>query len=107
MADRSYPNLTVKADEVVAFKQSKEFWEMNSNHRALLFDIKVAVLNKNINEVIKELNSYAREVNAASIPYRPKSTNSNAYAFSAIERITGKRVPSDPYMPGSGVKILK
>jgi hypothetical protein len=53
------------------------------------------------NSVKNTLSNYGAAVNAAKIPYRPLSTNSNAFAFSAVTKILGYRPASNFVTPGS------
>lgn len=47
------------------------------------------------------LSNYGAAVNSAKIPYRPLSTNSNAFAFGAVQNILGFRPASNFTTPGS------
>lgn len=47
------------------------------------------------------LSNYGAAVNSAKIPYRPLSTNSNAFAFGAVQKILGFRPTSNFTTPGS------
>lgn len=51
------------------------------------------------------LGSFNRSVDSANIPYRPLSTNSNAYAGTAYSVLTGRPAPATGVLPGSTVDL--
>lgn len=52
-----------------------------------------------------QLQKFNNAVDAANIPYQPRSTNSTAYAGTAYGVITGKEAPSRQVLPGSDVNL--
>jgi RHS repeat-associated protein len=63
------------------------------------------VLKKDFAEVRSQLESFGQAVNDARIDYRPKSTNSNAYAGTAYQAITGETAPVNEELKGSGTDL--
>jgi RHS repeat-associated protein len=53
------------------------------------------------------LTTFNRSIDSANIAYRPTSTNSNAYAGTAYNVLTGKTPPSSSKLPGSDVNLQK
>ncbi len=52
-------------------------------------------------EIVSKAESYVEEVNSSDIPYKPRTQNSNTFAYSAYEEITGEEAGSDDDLPGS------
>jgi hypothetical protein len=64
-----------------------------------------AVLKEPIGKAVGALNNFNRAVDSANIAYRPQSTNSNAYAGTAYNVLTGKTAPSSSSLPGSNLNL--
>lgn len=107
MQDKGYTGITVQADVAVAYKQSSEYQQIEVKHRALLLNKELVTLNRPITDVLKEFNNYAKAVTDTKTLYRPRSTNSNAYAFGAAQKVTGVTVPAMKQFPGSGTRLIK
>ena len=58
-----------------------------------------------IADVAAKLQTFNTAVDKAKIDYKPRSTNSNAYAGTAYKVVTGKAAPASPVLPGSKVNL--
>jgi hypothetical protein len=58
-------------------------------------------LKGSIDKAEAKLQKFNNAVDAAKIPYTPRSDNSNAYAGSAYRQLTGRTPPSSSSRPGS------
>jgi hypothetical protein len=63
------------------------------------------VLKEPIGKAVGTLGNFNRAVDSANISYRPQSTNSNAYAGTAYNALTGKTSPSSSSLPGSNLNL--
>ena len=57
------------------------------------------------NNTVRRLINYGMDVNRANIPYRPTSTNSNAFAHQAIQQLGYARPSSATLAPGSSTVL--
>lgn len=63
------------------------------------------VLKEPIGKAVGALDKFNRVVDSANIAYRPQSTNSNAYAGTAYNVLTGNSPPSSRSLPGSNLNL--
>ena len=63
------------------------------------------VLKQPLQDVVNEAAEISNAVNAAQIPYRAQSTNSNAFANTTYQSLTGKVPPDQENATGSGTKL--
>jgi RHS repeat-associated protein len=97
--NRSYKNVTVFAD-LTTFAESSELREMQQ-HGISDEVVDTFIDPREIAEVLQDFGEYNQNVNDAEIPYRPRSTNSNSYATSSFEEVTGQEVKGEQWLPGS------
>jgi RHS repeat-associated protein len=62
-------------------------------------------LREDIGTVKNKLDKTNAAINRAEIDYRPKTTNSNAYAGTAYKDVTGKTAPALTSAPGSTITL--
>lgn len=62
-------------------------------------------LKQPLDDVLKSATKIATAVNNANIPYRPESTNSNAFANTAYKELTGKTPPQQDVAEGAETKL--
>jgi hypothetical protein len=62
-------------------------------------------LKEDIGAAKSTLSKFNAAVDSAKISYKPQSTNSNAYAGTAYQVVTGKQAPSMHALPGSDVNL--
>ena len=67
--------------------------------------VNVGETKKSFDEVVSELETFGKKVNAAEIPYRPVTRNSNSFAHQAVEVVTGDRPKPAAWAPGSGKRL--
>ncbi|HEY0199190.1 MAG TPA: RHS repeat-associated core domain-containing protein [Rhodanobacter sp.] len=60
----------------------------------------VVVVPDDLSTVLKNASAISTAVNAANIPYLPKTTNSNSYANTTYQWLTGKTAPHQDYFTG-------
>ena len=63
------------------------------------------VVPNDISEVMGVAQSIADTINAAQVPYQARSSNSNAFANSAYQALTGKVPPDQDQAIGSGTPL--
>jgi hypothetical protein len=107
LVNKSFKGVLVQADDAVQFQLSNESVQMDLKGRKLLFSKEITTLQEPIDSVLKKFNDYAHSVNKQNLLYRPRTINSNAYAFGAIETVTGVVVAPDKRIPGSGERLIK
>ena len=83
------------------WEDSEESWS-HENRNLSGSDI---ILDDDINCVINAAKSIAAAVRRAKIPYRARSSNSNAFANSAYQALTGKVPPYQDAAIGSGTRL--
>ena len=67
--------------------------------------VNVSETEKSFDAVVSELETFGKKVNAAEIPYRPVTRNSNSFAHQAVEVVTGDRPKPEAWAPGSGKRL--
>ena len=65
----------------------------------------VAETEQSFDEVVSKLEAFGKKVNAAEIPYRPVTRNSNSFAHQAVAVVTGDRPKPAAWAPGSGKRL--
>ena len=65
----------------------------------------VVVVPQSLKEVVSSAQKIANKVNDANIPYRAQTTNSNAFANTVYQSLTGKVPPQQDLATGSDTKL--
>jgi hypothetical protein len=107
LTDKAYDGVTLFASPVENYIKggSVEHNVVELNRRLVRSRTEILRTDENVYSIMRRGNNYAAQVNAAKIPYRPRSTNSNAYAFNAAEVLFSVSVPSRSSLPGSETKL--
>ncbi|MGH7239193.1 MAG: hypothetical protein ACREHG_03895, partial [Candidatus Saccharimonadales bacterium] len=100
--------ITIYASKIVSASRSSDYNHTNSAHvrDSKVVQGSVVTLNEPIAKAKATLSKFNDAVNAANIAYKPRSTNSNAYANTAYQALTGEAPPNSPHtLPGSNVNL--
>ena len=67
--------------------------------------VNVGETEQSFDAVVSELETFGKKVNAAEIPYRHVTRNSNSFAHQAVEVVTGDRPKPAVWAPGSKKRL--
>lgn len=69
-------------------------------HQSIQVPGSVTTVKGSTGELLKTIENFNGKLNGAKVPYLPLSTNSNSYAATVYQLITGKDAPVNEAIPG-------
>jgi hypothetical protein len=100
-ADIAYPGVNLEA-RVDPTTESPERGYIRGRS---LDEVVSTSTDESLSSIRGRVETYTDRVNGANIPYRPQTTNSNAYSFGAYGVASGQSAPTPSDYPGAGVPV--